>query len=241
MKQILFIAAIIPLLWSCARDMTAVPEVVRNHPEYSSFSAVQGRKCTPLMLFNGEDFSGFTIFSPDGREDEFKIENGEMHFSGMGTGYVATTGEYSDYYLHVSQRFGEDNYGGEGVRMDAGICYHLGTEDKVWPESVECNIIEQGYGEVWFVPLATGDTPDNRIERYSNGYAHSFVNEDFGSPLGEWNSFEVIAFGDRSWHYVNGHLVERTENLRPSSGRILLQMENCETFYRDIYLIPLVK
>lgn len=223
---------------SCSQSGIPVPEVVKHHPEYASFTAVQRARCNPVQLFNGQDLSGFSIISQE--PEEYRVEEGAMHFSGRGTGYVATEKEYSNYYLHVCQRFGDANYGAPGSRMDAGICYHLGPEDKVWPESVECNIIEQGYGEVWFVPFATGDTPDNRIERYTNGYAHSFVNEDFGLPLGEWNTFEVITLGNRSWHYVNGNLVERTENLSRTVGRILLQMENCETYYKDVYLIPLI-
>ena len=60
---------------------------------------------------------------------------------------------------------------------------------------------------------------------------------------GQWNDVELIAFGDSSIHVVNGKVVMRLfnsrimSNKRPlNSGKIILQSEGAEVYYKDIYL-----
>jgi hypothetical protein len=66
---------------------------------------------------------------------------------------------------------------------------------------------------------------------------------DNEKPTGEWNTVELIAFGDDSIHIVNGKVVMRLhgplnisgavpEPIR--SGPIILQSEGAEVYYRDI-------
>ncbi|AUP78508.1 3-keto-disaccharide hydrolase [Flavivirga eckloniae] len=70
---------------------------------------------------------------------------------------------------------------------------------------------------------------------------------------GEWNDIELITLGDQSIHIVNGKVVMRLynsrvgsnqkplsktiENIKPlTSGRIILQSEGAELYYKDIYI-----
>ena len=50
---------------------------------------------------------------------------------------------------------------------------------------------------------------------------------------------EFITLGDKSWHYLNGELVNEATDMNVSSGRILVQLEESEAFYKDLLLIPL--
>lgn len=66
---------------------------------------------------------------------------------------------------------------------------------------------------------------------------------DAEKPYGEWNDIELITYGDSSIHIVNGKDVMRLFNSRTmndkkplKTGKIILQSEGAEVFYKDLYL-----
>ncbi len=66
---------------------------------------------------------------------------------------------------------------------------------------------------------------------------------DKENPQGEWNEIELICYGDSSIHMVNGSVVMRLFNSRKmsdkgpvASGKIILQSEGAEVYYKDIRL-----
>ncbi|MEN8798288.1 MAG: DUF1080 domain-containing protein [Flavobacteriaceae bacterium] len=69
---------------------------------------------------------------------------------------------------------------------------------------------------------------------------------DAENPHGEWNDVELICIGDSSIHIVNNKVVMRLYNSRKMSndkplvsGKIMLQSEGAEVYYKDIYLKPI--
>jgi hypothetical protein len=67
-------------------------------------------------------------------------------------------------------------------------------------------------------------------------------------PYGEWNDVELITMGDSSIHIVNGKVVMRLYNSRNmitketvDQGRIILQSEGAEVFYKDLYIKPIAE
>lgn len=69
---------------------------------------------------------------------------------------------------------------------------------------------------------------------------------DAEKPHGEWNDVELIALGDSSIHIVNGEVVMRLYNSRTmnsnsplNAGKIVLQSEGAEVFYKDLYIRPI--
>ena len=64
---------------------------------------------------------------------------------------------------------------------------------------------------------------------------------DLDRPLGQWNTAEAIADGDKLIYYFNGVKVMEGTNVWPTSGRILFQSEGAEIFFRRIELHPLRK
>ena len=63
---------------------------------------------------------------------------------------------------------------------------------------------------------------------------------------GKWNDVELICWGDSSIHIVNDKVVMRLYNSRTmdqtkklDSGRIILQSEGAEVYYRDLYIRPI--
>jgi hypothetical protein len=61
---------------------------------------------------------------------------------------------------------------------------------------------------------------------------------DFEHPTGDWNTMEIVCNGRQSEHYVNGHLVNAGTNASVDSGRILLQSEGAEIYFKTVELIP---
>ncbi|MDG1278306.1 MAG: DUF1080 domain-containing protein [Algoriphagus sp.] len=65
--------------------------------------------------------------------------------------------------------------------------------------------------------------------------------QDVEKPVGEWNKVECIVDGDEITIYLNGILVNHASNVKPSRGRIQIQSEGAEIFFRKVELRPLAK
>lgn len=62
---------------------------------------------------------------------------------------------------------------------------------------------------------------------------------DVDNPVGEWNRLEAIAKGNELFIYLNGMLVNHATFSKPHAGRIQIQSEGAEIFYRRVDLTPL--
>jgi len=62
---------------------------------------------------------------------------------------------------------------------------------------------------------------------------------DIEKPTGEWNRIECIAMDDKISIILNGTLVNQALKVKPSSGRIQIQSEGAEIFFKRIDLTPL--
>ena len=63
--------------------------------------------------------------------------------------------------------------------------------------------------------------------------------DDVESPYGGWTRLEVIADGDRVTNIVNGKVVNEGSRSSLTEGRILIQSEGAEIYFRRIDLQPL--
>lgn len=63
--------------------------------------------------------------------------------------------------------------------------------------------------------------------------------DDVESPPGEWTRVEVVARGSRLTVSVNGTVVNEAYDVSPAAGKILLQCEGFEVFFRTVELHPL--
>lgn len=64
---------------------------------------------------------------------------------------------------------------------------------------------------------------------------------DVERPVGEWNLLECEVRGDEITIFLNGTLVNKATNVRPSKGRIQIQSEAAEIFFRHVELVPYPK
>ena len=142
-----------------------------------------------------------------------------------------------------------------------------GAQGGVWPQSIECQIQENDVGDVYairtiasttidpatasakqptFKDQAGGDLPYTTPGGANDRIVRSQMLEHDG-----WNSVEVLLQGDGAVHVVNGVVNMRiTHAFRPDPadaikrvplrrGRILLQAEGAEVWFRNIEVRPL--
>jgi len=215
----------------------------------------------PIVLFDGKDLSNFDSFlKTKGLNNDpdhvFMLENGVIHISGSEFGYLITKREFDNYYLRAEFKWGEATHPPrEGMARDSGILYHVQGEQKVWPRSLEYQICEGQTGDFYMTDGAalTGTDgkrvtgrPDGaaRIVRIGEGPWQNVTgyrdpNGEIEKPHGEWNVVEIIAQGDNVKHYLNGKLVNEGTNAYPASGKILIQSEGAEVYFRDVKVYPL--
>ena len=63
--------------------------------------------------------------------------------------------------------------------------------------------------------------------------------QDVEKPIGEWNRLECIAKGSEITVILNGVTVNYAQNVTPRRGKIQVQSEAAEIFFRKIELTPL--
>jgi hypothetical protein len=205
----------------------------------AAWAAADG-KATPL--FNGKDLTGWTIFirhadKSDPRSDPkgiFKVEDGVIHISGEEFGCLTTEKEYDNYRLTVEFKWGEKKWPPrENAKRDSGILMHCVGPDKVWTKSIECQIQEGDCGDFHMVD-GTTIVIDGKPTK-----ARVIKKTDAEKPNGQWNTIEVVCDGDKITNIVNGVVVNEGTGASVTRGRILLQSEGAEVFYRKVEIAPL--
>jgi hypothetical protein len=214
-----------------------------------------------IVLFDGSDLKNFdTFLTGTGLNNDpghvFRVENGVIHVSGKEFGYLITKKTYQNFYLRAEFKWGEGTYGSrEGKARDSGILYNVQGEQKVWPQSIEFQIMEGGTGDFWMTDGAALTGKDGvrvtgpagkamKIDRFGKGPSENVVGfrdpvGEVEKPHGEWNVLELVTQGNDVKQYVNGKLVNEGTDPSPVSGKILFQSEGAEVYFRDMKLYPL--
>ena len=172
----------------------------------------------------------------------FSIENGLLHISGKEFGYISTEQEYSNFHLVVEFKWGVKKYpprDADTTKRDNGICYYMPAEvkDTVWPQSIECQVQEGDVGDIWLIGKTTMMIDGKRTE--PKDYNRVVKKRDAEKPNGEWNLVEVIANKGKITYLVNGIVVNEGDDPSIQKGKILIQSEGAEIFYRKIELAVL--
>ena len=144
-----------------------------------------------------------------------------------------------------------------------------GAAGSYWMQSLEFQIEETDCGDFWSVAGVTVDVEGDYIAGsrtlppiYKKGgkkftIPSSEIQDtgprivkaaDWEKPHGQWNQLDLLTVGPTSVHVVNGHVVMVLTNPRRTvhgreepltGGKIQLQSEGAEVFYRDVLIRPL--
>ena len=190
-------------------------------------------------LFNGKDLDGWNTFLKDigtnkDPNNNFRIENGVLHVIGKDLGYVITQKPFHNYHFKVEFKWGERRWPPrENEKRDAGVCYNISTNepDSIWPQSIECQVQEGDVGDFWLLGFSTIKTKG--IQNIPSPHTRMTKQKDAEKPYGEWNTVEIISCNGKCVHIVNGVVVNVGEEASVKDGRILLQSEYAEVYYRN--------
>lgn len=198
-------------------------------------------------LFNGKDLSGWYSFLPTkGKNNDpekiFLVENNMLHISGKEFGYIATEKTYENFKLIVEFKWGEKKYpprDADSIKRDNGICFYfpVSEKDTVWPKSIECQIQEGDVGDIWLIDSTSVKINGTRTK--SDAYTRVKKTLDAENPTGQWNRVEIIADGGKVTYIVNGKVVNQFEDPSEKEGKILIQSEGAEIYYRKIEITEL--
>ncbi len=215
----------------------------------------EGNYLEPIGL-NKDPLNVFTVVNED--------EAPAIRISGETFGILVTEKEFENYHLSLQFKWGTEKFPPRKTeKRDSGILYHsIGKEGAwggVWMRSLECQVQEGDCGDYISVDTVLADIQAIRDEEH-NLYLHApgeetltfsversycHKSEDFEKPSGQWNTMEIYTVGNRSVHVVNGQVNNRISNSRHilegeelplTRGKIQLQSEGAEVFYRHIKL-----
>ena len=192
-------------------------------------------------------------------------ENGEdvLRISGEIYGCIATKKEFENYHFSFQVKWGEKKWPPRlNEYRDSGICYHSVGDFGVdywlsWMQSQELQIGEGWFGDYWSIAGSRMDIraskpegqdayqfdPSAPLKNDRNSSSYCMRINDFEKPFGEWNTVELICFGDKSIYIINGHVAMALENSRMikdgkevplTKGKIQIQSEAAEVYYKNI-------
>jgi hypothetical protein len=216
---------------------------------------------TQPVGLNNDPRHVFTIVKMDG-ENVIRI-------SGENWGAISTVKEYADYHLQLQFKWGALSWGQKkNKKKDSGLLYHsvgkYGADYGAWMRSQEFQIEEGNCGDYWGVAGGMADMPV--IKKSETEYVYNpqgmFVTfkegtkqgrrcikgSDAEKPSGEWNTLDLYCHGDTSIHMINGKVMmilyheKQLENLQElplTKGKIQIQSEGAEVFYRKIQIQPI--
>src|SRR6266436_5855922 len=210
-----------------------------------------------IHLLTGDDLTPFYSFLKEFGADKdpdhvFTLTNGVLHISGEHYGYLATKQtNFANYKLVAEFKWGEQTWPPRLTNAcDSGVLVHTVGADGVWPRSIEAQIIEGGTGDILVVSGAyltvDGVTKGPQIARFDRPGRNPWRDEkgfrgphEIEQPRGEWNHIEVLCDGDQVSITVNGHKTLQGVKASPRSGKILIQSEGAEIFFRRLDVYPL--
>ena len=211
-------------------------------------------KAAPIGL-NTDPNRVFSVVTVDGKP--------ALRISGETFGGINTLAEFGNYHLQFEFRWGTQKWPPKLDRpRDSGLLYHSvgphGTP-MLWMESFEFQIQEGDCGDYWGVMNVLADIPARKNDKGAYVYQPDATpvtfqdktpvgrsclkNPDAEKPTGQWNVVDLYCLDGTCVHVMNGKTNLVLNNLRHlvngqavplTKGKVQLQSEGAEVFYRNI-------
>jgi len=192
-----------------------------------------------------------------------------IRISGENFGAITTKKIYENYHLRLMFKWGTLTWiPKKNKKKDSGLLYHSvgpdGADFGFWMRSQEFQIQEGDCGDYWGV--AGGIEDVKAIKKSDSEYVYNPAGQrytfsakskigrrcikgmDAEKPSGEWNMLDLYVHGDTSVHMINGKRMMvlyhssqlENGNLVPlTKGKLQIQCEGAEVFYKQIMIRPL--
>jgi len=192
-----------------------------------------------------------------------------IRISGENVGALTSKKEFENYHLRVMFRWGILTWGSKkNKKKDSGLLYHsvgpYGADYGAWMRSQEFQVQEGDCGDYWGCAGGLAEIP--ALKKTDSEYVydpsgnlttfradnatgrHCIKGSDGEKPTGQWNTLDLYCHGDTSVHVVNGRTVMvlyhngQSDNGRVlplTKGRLQLQSEGAEVFYKAIRIMPI--
>ncbi len=189
-----------------------------------------------------------------------------IRISGELWGGLSTQETFKNFHLQLKFKWGALSWGQKrGKKKDSGLLYYAvgkhGADYGAWMRSQEFQIEEGNSGDYWGV--AGGIESIRAIKKSEGPYAYDpggtlttfsatsaagrFCQKrgDAEKPSGEWNTLDLYCLGDSSVHVINGvpmmvlvnsRQLEGGQELPLEEGKLQIQSEGAEVFYKDIQI-----
>ncbi|RWY52550.1 3-keto-disaccharide hydrolase [Mucilaginibacter gilvus] len=237
---------------------------------YQSFYHKVGYKGKPPVDDNG------VVIKPIGynvnKNNVFSVvmENGQpvLKITGEIYGCIFTKEDFANYHLKLKFKWGQKKWVPRLDELkDSGLLYHsqgkCGVEYfRTWMLSQEFQVVENSSGDYWSQSSSQADAKALKDSSYKFNTAGKWTplggatgnggfcgaGKKMDKPIGQWNEMELITYGDKSLHIVNGQVVMALKNSRYKDGdtmkplthgKLQLQSEAAEVYYKDIMIKPI--
>lgn len=200
-----------------------------------TLQSLTGCASDKTMLFNGKNFTGWKLFIPDEKVDVhevWSVKDGTIRCEGKPHGYIRTKKDYSDYKLHLEWRWPEKP-------TNSGVLLHMTGPDRVWPKSIECQLMSENAGDFWLIGGTAVTVDGKRIVSDKKPTRVPKKSDHSEKAPGEWNSYDIYCEGDTIRCYINGVFQNKGSNASRTSGKICLQSEGSPIEFRNICIEPL--
>lgn len=183
-----------------------------------------------IALFNGEDLTGWTFhLNKEGAQasDVWSVADGVLECRGNPIGYLRTIENYTNFHLTLEWRFPRG-----GTPGNSGVLLRMIGEDKVWPRSIEAQLLNRDAGDIFNIGEFDMEVDPAR----NNGRRTTRMQPCSEFEIGEWNRYDILLHGGRLELRVNGVLQNTADWCAEVPGKICLQSEGVPIHYRNIRL-----
>jgi len=170
----------------------------------------------------------------------WKLADGVMVCQGSPKGYLYTETDFTNFVLRLEWRWPPDKEPGSG-----GVLVRMTGRHKIWPKSLEAQLNAGSAGDFWGLDGYQLTGPAERTKHLEHPQFGKLTNvqkaKDLEKPAGQWNRYEIVAYGDVVTISVNGQVVNKATGCEVVPGKILLTAEGDAIHFRRVRLTPILK
>ncbi len=211
-------------------------------------------------LFNGKNLTGFYCWlekfgTQNDPDAVFSVTPDNLiMISGQHRGFLSTMQSFTNYHLVAEYKWGAKMWGKASEKpRNSGIVINAVGDNKIWSKGIEIQIADGQTGDIVVLdgarltssdgvthskPWSTFYRDDPKERQPIPGWR---AKNDPENPPGEWNKIDIINNNGKLIVLVNNKKVFNGANCHPSAGKIYLQSNGSEIFFKNLEIKPVAE